>query len=185
MFKNNMDNSNNKTSIIENNFNNLNLKINKNLILEHQRNCIKNLNIDKNFIKSKNRFIKSVFNNRPSFDFVEKYIKLFIPDGFNEHFYFSKNVIEDNNIIEKLQSLYFTKNFKKYYINCKYIKHCTNLNTKKCFTILRQLLRVHDYRLNYKETFINYKKKIIYNIVNISDKKNIINKYKIKNINFN
>ena len=41
MFKNNMDNSNNKTSIIENNFNNLNLKINKNLILEHQRNCIK------------------------------------------------------------------------------------------------------------------------------------------------
>ena len=48
-----------------------------------------------------------------------------------------KKKIAKNNIIEKLKSYYYVKEFKNIYMPCKYKKYFENLNEKKVITIFK------------------------------------------------
>ena len=64
-----------------------------------------------------------------------------------------ETVKQMNNIIDSLSL---------FYIPCKSKQYLTDLTEKKCITILRQLLKIHNYTLFSKEKFIKGKKYLFY-----------------------
>ena len=68
------------------------------------------------------------------------------------------------NVIEKLTKL--LSELKKYYLPCKSKTYLTELTNNSVVTILRQVLRPHNYALVSREKYINREKLINYNLVN-------------------
>ncbi len=115
---------------------------------------------------------EQLFKNIPTKEFVEDVLKLFIPNGFQDSYYqFSRKMITEKNIIEKLNLL--MPQLKNYYMNCKHKKYLENLDPKKCVTILRQLLRLYDYRVISIEKYHNGQKFLLYKIEKIEIEKDI------------
>lgn len=113
---------------------------------------------------------EQLFKNIPSKEFVEDVLKLFIPNGFQDSYYqFSRKMITEKNIIEKLNLL--MPQLKNYYMNCKHKKYLENLDPKKCVTILRQLLRLYEYRVISIEKYHNGQKFLLYKIEKIEIEK--------------
>ncbi len=113
---------------------------------------------------------EQLFKNIPSKEFVEDVLKLFIPNGFQDSYYqFSRKMITEKNVIEKLNLL--MSQLKEYYMNCKHKKYLENLDPKKCVTILRQLLRLYDYRVVSMEKYHNGQKFLLYKIEKIEIEK--------------
>ena len=102
-----------------------------------------------------------LFKDLPSYEFVEDFIKLFGPTGFDEHSYFTLKDLEDNNNIEEVNSM--IPKLKEYYMRCKW-HYITDLTIKKTITILRQLIRPYDYKLISTEKYKNGTKFLLYNI---------------------
>lgn len=103
--------------------------------------------------------------------FVETIIKLYGPNGFDEHYYFTLKELEQNNIIEQINNNIDL--LKQYYMECKW-NYITNLTLKKTITILRQLIRPYNYKIISTEKYKNGNKFLLYNIKqldnNIKDK---------------
>ena len=59
--------------------------------------------------------------------------------------------------------------FEEYYIKCKFDIYFTFLDEKKIVTILRQCLRLLDYRLDSKKEYISGKRYIVYTIVSTTE----------------
>ncbi len=113
---------------------------------------------------------EQLFKNIPTKEFVEDVLKLFIPNGFQDSYYqFSRKMITEKNIIEKLNLL--MPQLKNYYMNCKHKKYLENLDPKKCVTILRQLLRLYEYRVISMEKYHNGQKFLLYKIEKIEIEK--------------
>ncbi len=118
----------------------------------------------------KNGKKEQLFKKIPSYEFVEDILKLFIPNGFQDSYYqFSRKMITDKNVIEKLNLL--VPQFKEYYMNCKHKKYLENIDPKKSVTILRQLLRIYDYRVVSMEKYHNGQKFLLYKIEKIEVEK--------------
>ncbi len=115
---------------------------------------------------------EQLFKNIPPKEFVEDILKLFIPNGFHDSYYqFSRKMITEKNVIEKLNLL--MPQLKEYYMNCKHKKYLENLDSKKCVTILRQLLRLYEYRVVSMEKYHNGQKFLLYKIEKIEVEKDI------------
>jgi hypothetical protein len=113
---------------------------------------------------------EQLFKNIPSKEFVEDVLKLFIPNGFQDSYYqFSRKMITEKNVIDKLNLL--MPQLKEYYMNCKHKKYLENLDPKRCVTILRQLLRLYDYRVVSMEKYHNGQKFLLYKIEKIEIEK--------------
>jgi hypothetical protein len=113
---------------------------------------------------------EQLFKNVPPKDFVEDILKLFIPNGFQDSYYqFSRKMISEKNVCDKLTLL--VPQLKEYYMNCKHKKYLENLDPKKCVTILRQLLRLYDYRVVSMEKYHNGQKFLLYKIEKIEIEK--------------
>lgn len=113
---------------------------------------------------------EQLFKNIPSKEFVEDILKLFIPNGFQDSYYqFSRKMINEKNVIEKLNLL--IPELKNYYMKCKHKKYLENLDPKKCITILRQLLRLYEYRVLSIEKYHNGQKFLLYKIEKIEIEK--------------
>ena len=75
------------------------------------------------------------------------------------------NIIKKNKNEFEVVLLTTNKNINeisKFYIPCK-AKYLNDLNEKKCITILRQFLKVHNHTLMYKEKYVKGKKIEKYN----------------------
>lgn len=118
-----------------------------------------------------------LFRQIPSKEFVEDFIKLYGPNGFDEHFYFTLNDLSNNNIIENITNI--IDDLKEYYLKCKW-HYIENLSLKKTITILRQLLRIYDYKLNSCEKYKNGSKFLLYNIFHTNITNNIDKNLTIK-----
>ena len=74
---------------------------------------------------------------------------------------------------------------RKYYLPCKqkiYFNDIKLLTNKEAITILRQLLKIHDYDLISREKFINGIKYLLYKIITKQDKQFNIKNNKKKEI---
>lgn len=103
-----------------------------------------------------------LFRKLPPRDFVIKILKIYGIDGFDVLKTFTLQSIQDNNVITNLQS--YDSELKKYYMKCKW-KYITNLTPKKCVTLLRQLLKLYDYRVLSKEKCVKGNKFCQYSII--------------------
>ena len=77
-------------------------------------------------------------------------------------YHFSKTTLTNRNAHQIIQK--HIEELKSYYIQCKHKLYLENLNEKKMITLLRQLLRTHDYELKTKEKYDNGKKFLLYTI---------------------
>lgn len=105
-----------------------------------------------------------LFKISPDLDFTEKLLKLFGIKDINDNHSFTRSNLEDLKTVEKVKG---TKDkLLKYYIPCKAKKYILiELNEKKCITILRQFLKVHNHTLISKEKYVNGKKQLFYQVI--------------------
>jgi hypothetical protein len=111
--------------------------------------------------------MNQLFKKTPEFELVVNLLEYLGISNFNENYKFSRDDLAKKNIIEKLREI----PFQDYYINCKYTKYFDNMDEKKCITILRQLLRVHGYKIKSTEKFSNGRKFLLYNLEKMGVKK--------------
>jgi hypothetical protein len=128
-------------------------------------NYLSNITIfdDKNF--KKNTSTKNqLFREHVPFEFInDLFIECFnIELNLSTQYSFSKKTIKNRNIIDIIISK--IDNLKKYYIKCKHKIYLENLNEKKIITLLRQLLRLHEFNLSAKEKYENNQKYLLYTV---------------------
>ena len=115
-------------------------------------------------VKKNNNSKNQLFREDIKLDFLLKFFhKCFNIDLNNSTNYsFSKKTIINRNILEIINE--YLVELKKIYIKCKHKIYLENLNEKKIITLLRQLLRSHDFELKAKEKYENGKKYLLYTI---------------------
>ena len=115
--------------------------------------------------------LNKLFINKPSLELINKIIQKLGLKDINDTSEFSILDIERNNAIMNIKL--FENDIKNCYIPCKRQKYVNAINNKTIITILRQILKLHDYDLNSKEKFIKGTKYIIYKIISKKEKDKI------------
>ena len=70
--------------------------------------------------------------------------------------------MKDVDTVQKITDL--KERLEEYYIPCKSKKYLTDLNEKKCITILRQFVKIHHYKCIGMEKSIKGKKCMTYRL---------------------
>lgn len=123
-----------------------------------------------------------LFYKIPEKELVSKILSYFIPDIFDTNFYFTRKDIEDKNILEDMKDDLHV--LSTYYLPCKRKIYFTNVNSKKIITILRQILKNHNYKINSVEKYSKGKKFLLYNLDLIEDNTENDNKNYDLTVNF-
>mgnify|MGYP003389742723 CR=1 FL=1 len=118
-----------------------------------------------------------LFKETPPIELVIKIAQCFGFENLNDKGCICKKYFTTMNVIEKMNAL--LPELKKYYLPCKAKTYLTELNNNSIMTILRQILRPHNYVIISREKYINREKLINYNLVN----KNEIELEPIKPVN--
>ena len=104
-----------------------------------------------------------LFRISPDMEITENILQLFgIKDIHDNHSFTRENLI-DLKTVQKMNEL--STNLLKYYIPCKSKKYLVDLNEKKCITILRQFLKIHNHTLISKEKYIKNNKQLFYQVI--------------------
>jgi hypothetical protein len=110
-----------------------------------------------------------LFKNKPDFNLVTNIIKIFGLLDINDINLFTKQNLIDLDTINKMYE--YIPKLKEYYLPCKSRLYLTDLDEKKCITILRQLLKQYNYNILAKEKTIKSVKYNFYQIIQFSNKK--------------
>jgi hypothetical protein len=100
-----------------------------------------------------------LFKLVPEDQFNEQLLLCYGLHGFSDTSEFSKTTLRDRDTVNKLSEL--VPEMIMYYIPCKAEKYLANLDEARAITILRQFIRLKNYKLAKRERVIQ-KKKIIY-----------------------
>lgn len=104
-----------------------------------------------------------LFTVEPPIELVKKIMELFLGKNMNNPYYqFSRKMLEDKKIVEEMNK--WVPKLKEYYLKCKHTKYLEKIDSKKCITIFRQLLRVHGYKVNSTEKYQNGSKFLLYQV---------------------
>jgi hypothetical protein len=129
--------------------------------------------------------IDQKFHKKPSNELTLKLLHAFGYKGFNDDKTFTKQDMITYNTLEKIKE--FQSELEAFYIPCKRTHIFSNLDEKKCLTILRHFLKHNGHHLDYYETMKNNKKIMVYKIISIEKFKLKVLKKKIsqdENIQF-
>jgi hypothetical protein len=105
-----------------------------------------------------------LFKETPPLELVVQVVKCFGFENLKDKGCICKKYFTSMTVIEKLTKL--LSELKKYYLPCKAKTYLTELTNNSVMTILRQVLRPHNYALVSREKYINREKLINYNLVN-------------------
>ena len=116
------------------------------------------------FFNLKNKILNyhmknQLFKISPDLKITTDILLLFGLNGLDDNHSFTKQNLIDMNTVEKMNQN--IEMIKKYYIPCK-AKYLDNLTEKKCITVLRQFLKIHNYTLMYKEKYVKGEKFLFY-----------------------
>ena len=101
-----------------------------------------------------------LFKVSPDLKITEKILKNFGINDINDNHSFTRINLRDLNTVDKINEM--EEELRRYYIPCKAKLYLININEKKCITILRQFLKIHNYTLMSKEKYIKGKKSLFY-----------------------
>ena len=104
-----------------------------------------------------------LFRHSPDEKVTLQLLSLFGIQNFEDNHTFTRNNLEDLQTVENMNKLIVSLSL--YYIPCKAKKYLSELNEKKCITVLRQFLKVHNYTLFSKEKFVKGDKQLYYQII--------------------
>ena len=127
--------------------------------------------------------INQLFISKPPIELLHSLILGFGLKKFNDKKEFCYLDMDRLNTLEVFHNL--ETELSKYYLPCKkkiYFNDIKNITNKEAITILKQLLKTHDYDLNSREKFIKGTKYSIYKIITKQDKMFNLHKKKNKEI---
>ena len=104
-----------------------------------------------------------LFKISPDLQFTEKLLQLFGIKDISDNHSFTRNNLIDLKTVEKMEEN--VNELSKYYIPCKAKKYLSDLNEKKCITILRQFLKIHNHTLISKEKYNKGEKQLFYQVI--------------------
>lgn len=107
--------------------------------------------------------LNQLFLRKPPLDLLMKILKNCTIDSLNSNVYFSINILENNNSIIKSKLL--IDELSEYYLPCKKKVYFYEITNRKLITIIKQVLRLYDYKLHSIEKYSNSKKYILYQIL--------------------
>lgn len=106
--------------------------------------------------------INQLFKNKPPLSLINELIKGYGLEDINDTKFFSRRDLEINKVVEFMND--FKEKISEYYLPCKKKIYFTDINSRKCITILRQCIKLYNYNLIGKEKYIKSEKIIIYKI---------------------
>ena len=104
-----------------------------------------------------------LFRISPDMETTENILQLFGIKDIHDNHSFTRGNLIDLKTVQKMNEL--SENLLKYYIPCKSKKYLVDLNEKKCITILRQFLKIHNHTLISKEKYVNGQKQLFYQVI--------------------
>ena len=84
-----------------------------------------------------------LFRNVPDLQIIQAILEAFGLDDIEDTRIFTKKHMKEIDTVQKITEL--KERLEEYYIPCKSKKYLTDLNEKKCITILRQFIKIHHY----------------------------------------
>ena len=98
---------------------------------------------------------------------IPKHIVLLLLNAFNltslnDHSLFSKYDLEKINIVDRMNNIKCV--LWEYYLPCKAVIFLVDLTTLRCITILRQILRLSNYKLLSYQKYVKNIKVSLYQI---------------------
>ena len=107
----------------------------------------------------KNQLFKIV----PDLQIIQAILEAFGLDDIEDTRIFTKEHMKDIDTVQKISEL--KDQLEEYYIPCKSKKYLTDLNEKKCITILRQFVKIHHYKCIGMEKSVKGKKMMTYRLL--------------------
>ena len=104
-----------------------------------------------------------LFKNIPDLQIIQAILDAFGLDDIEDARFFTKEHMVDVNTVQKITKL--SDSLKEYYLPCKSKKYLTDLNEKKCITILRQFVKIHHYKCIGMEKSIKGNKTMTYRLI--------------------
>lgn len=114
--------------------------------------------------------IKQLFREKVPLELLLKLLDLFGLKGLKDKTEFCTLDMDKKNVITNFKLI--QSDIMKYYLKCKHY-YFQNIDNKGIITILKQLLRAHDYDLQSREKFIKANKYLLYHIVSKSEKEKL------------
>lgn len=105
-----------------------------------------------------------LFKEIPPIELVVKVIQCFGFNNLEDKGCICKKYFGSMNVIQRLNEL--LPELRKYYLPCKAKTYLNELTNNSVMTILRQVLRPHNYVIVSREKYVNREKIINYNLVN-------------------
>ena len=106
--------------------------------------------------------IYQLFKDKIPEDLFHTFLKAYGVVSLNEPFYFSKTDLVKDDVLTKVLGL--KDKIAQYYLPCKAKVYLDNLDINKCITILRQILKLYQLKLNSKQKYVKYKKTTVYHV---------------------
>ena len=116
-----------------------------------------------------------LFRYKPPLDLVKKILICFGLDDFEDRRCFNRDMLEQINAVEQIECL--KDKLSIYYLPCKARNYLNELTEKNIITLLRQLVKLYGYTLNSAEKYSRGVKKIIYQVIPITERKYIFDAY--------
>lgn len=113
--------------------------------------------------------INQLFTKSPPLSICLEVLQCFGLNDLEDNKEFTRNDLEKLKTVQKLNCL--CSKLVLYYLPCKARTYLTHINTKNSITILRQIIKIHDYTICSKEKYIKGYKFIIYKLVPFKQKK--------------
>lgn len=104
-----------------------------------------------------------LFKVSPNIEITEKILENFGIKGLDDNHSFTRENLIDLKTVQNINEMY--DELIRYYIPCKGKKYLSDLNEKKCITVLRQFLKILNYTLISKEKYVNGKKILFYQVI--------------------
>lgn len=112
----------------------------------------------------KNQLFKAV----PPLEICELVLEAFGLSSFDDVHLFSRDDMIANDCLAKLNEL--KPVLMRFYFPCKARTYLNDLNPKNALTVLRQIIRFHNYGVVSREKYILGKKTIVYQLIPIEKK---------------
>ena len=104
-----------------------------------------------------------LFRISPDFKVLEKLLRQFGIKGINDNHSFTKLNLIDLGTVNEINMM--KNELNKYYLPCKSKIYLINIDERKCITILRQFLKIHNHTLISKEKYIKGNKFLSYQVI--------------------
>ena len=116
--------------------------------------------------------IHQLFKEKIPEELFTDIIRKFNIQNLQEITCFSKQDLVNIDIVSQMEQI--KHSLWPYYLPCKAKIYLENLNINKCITILRQVLKLYQMKLESKQKYIKYKKTTVYYISRTNLNSNVI-----------